>query len=375
MHEEPTTMSLATVKRFLALALAIGVVSGALGGALYVRYGAAQIPVTKQQVEVQESSAAINVVKQVSPSVVSITSTSTAQSFFGGDQTVEGAGTGIIITSGGLIMTNKHVVADTGASYTVFTSTGKQYAATVVARDPINDLAFVKINASGLKPVTLGDSSNLVVGQSVIAIGNALGQFQNTATTGIISGLGRPIVADDSGDGSDSESLQDLIQTDAAINPGNSGGPLVNLEGQVIGINTAVSGSGQNIGFAIPINEVKSQVSSVESQGKIVQPYIGVEYVPITADLASQDNLPVTQGAYISSNGTNPAIVSGSPADKAGLKSGDIITKVGSSSVDDSHSLTSLVGQHKVGDTIALTILRSGKSVVINVTLADAPSN
>lgn len=376
-EEETTAISLSRIKGFLAVSLAIGVVAGALGGALFVRYGASQIPVNRRQVVVQESSATVDVVKKVSPSVVSITSQSTAQSFFGGAQTVEGAGTGIIVTADGLIMTNKHVVADTGATYSVFTSDGKQYKAMVVARDPISDLAFVRIVAKGLKPAELGDSSNAVVGQAVVAIGNALGQFQNTATTGIISGLGRPIVAGDSGGlgAGSTESLQDLIQTDAAINPGNSGGPLVNLEGQVIGMNTAVSSNAQNIGFAIPINELKAQVANVESQGKIISPYLGVRYIPITKDLALQNNLPVSQGAYLSGDGTNPAVVVGSPADKAGLKSGDIITKVGGDGVTDSSSLTSLISKHKVGETVTLTIIRGTKTQTLGVTFGQAPSS
>ncbi len=368
---DEAVVTLGAIKRWLALALAIGVVSGALGGALFGRYGANQIPTDRRQVLIQESSATIAVIKQVSPSVVSITSQASIRSLFGGVQTQAGAGTGIIVTTDGLIMTNKHVVAAAGASYQVFTSDGKQYAASVVARDSINDLAFVRIKANGLKPAKLGDSSQLVVGQSVIAIGNALGQFQNTATTGIISGLGRPIVAGDGG--GSAESLQDLIQTDAAINPGNSGGPLVNLEGEVIGINTAVSGSGQNISFAIPVNEVKAQVSSVQSQGKIVRPYLGVAYVPITKDLATQNSLPTSAGAYLASSGDTSAIQPGSPAEKAGLKEGDIITKLDGDSITGSNSLTSLIGQHKVGDTIELTIIRDRKTMTVKATLAAAP--
>ena len=374
-HDDDTVkLTLARVKGLLALTLLVGAVAGALGGALFIRYGSDQIPVNRRQVVVQESSATTDVVKKVSPSVVSITSTSTAQSFFGGAQTVEGAGTGMIVSSDGLIMTNKHVVADTAASYSVFTSTGKQYSATVVARDPVNDLAFVRIQAKGLTPVQLGDSSSLVVGQAVVAIGNALGQFQNTATQGIISGLGRPIVAGDSS-GSSTENLQDLIQTDAAVNPGNSGGPLVNLEGQVIGMNTAVSSNAQNISFAIPINEIKSQVANVESQGKIITPYLGVRYVPLTKDVAAQNNLPTDQGAYITGDGANPAIVPGSPADKAGLKDGDIITKVASDAVTNNNSLTALISKHKVGETVTLTIIRSGKTLSLQVTFASAPSS
>lgn len=370
MAEPTPTPQFKLDTRILIVSLVIGLVAGVVGGGLFVRYEASHVPVDRRQVLVQESSATIDVVKQVSPSVVSITSESTAQSLFGGAQTVEGAGSGIIVTANGLIMTNKHVVSDASASYTVFTSDGKQYAGTVVARDPINDLAFVRIKASGLKPAKLGDSSKLVVGQSVIAIGNALGQFQNTATTGIISGLGRPIVA--GGDGS-SESLQDLIQTDAAINPGNSGGPLVNLEGEVIGINTAVSGNGQNISFAIPINEVKSQVSSVESQGKIIRPYLGVAYVPITNDIARRYSLSTNQGAYLVSSDNQSAIQSGSPAEKAGLKENDIIIKIGNDSITGSNSLTSLIGKHKVGDKVTLTVIRDNKTITVSATLATAP--
>lgn len=366
------TLTLATIKRLMLAMLLIGLVAGGLGGALFVRFGAAHIPVDKKQVLVQESSAVTDVVKKVSPSVVSITSTGTVSSFFGTSQ-VQGAGSGIIVTSDGLIMTNQHVVADTGAKYTVFTSDGKQYSATVVARNSLNDVAFVRISAKGLKPANLGDSSTLVVGQSVVAIGNALGQFQNTATQGIISGLGRPIVAGDSGSGSSSESLQDLIQTDAAINPGNSGGPLVNLEGQVIGMNTAIAGNAQNIGFAIPINEIKNLVSNVAKDGKLNQPYLGVRYMPITKDLATQQNLSVNQGAYVIGDETNPAVVPGGPADKAGLASGDIIVKVNSDNITDQVSLTALISKYKVGDTVNLTIIRGGKTQTIAATLQAAP--
>lgn len=372
MEAETTTPTLKSVRRMIVVAVVIAALAGAAGGALFVRYGASHIPVDRKQVLVQEGSATIDVIKKVSPSVVSITSQSTAASFFGGSQTVQGAGTGIIITSDGLIMTNKHVVDDTGASYKVFTNDGKDYDATVVARDPINDLAFVRISAKGLKPAQLGDSGNLEVGQSVIAIGNALGQFQNTATTGIISGLGRPIVA--GGEGS-SESLQDLIQTDAAINPGNSGGPLVDLEGKVIGMNTAVSGQGQNIGFAIPINEVKNQVDSVEKQGKIIRPYLGVAYVPITKDLAAQYNLPTNQGAYLAPGTATAAVQPNSPAAAAGLKDGDIITKIDDEAITGSNSLTSIIGKHNVGDTVSLQVIRDGKTMTIKAKLATAPSS
>lgn len=324
----------------------------------------------RQTLSVQESSAVVDVIKKASPSVVSITSKQNAPGFFFG-QELGGQGTGIIVSSDGLIMTNKHVVASQDATLSVITSDGKEYKdAKLVGRDPINDIAFIKINAKGLSPAELGDSSTAQVGQRVIAIGNALGQFKNSATVGIISGLGRSVQASDSSGGND-ESLQNLFQTDAAINPGNSGGPLVNLSGQVIGINTAVAGNGQGIGFAIPINEAKSILEGLRTNGRIVRPYLGVRYIPITPDFASNNNLPVTAGAYI--YGQNP-VLPGSPADKAGIKLDDIITKVNDKAIDDRHSLTALVGEYKVGEKVRLTLIRGGKTIKLDATLAEALS-
>jgi S1-C subfamily serine protease len=204
------------------------------------------------------------VYNNVSPSVVSITSTSTTYSFFGGPETEEGAGTGMIISASGYILTNKHVVPTGTQTVQVTTANGSQYTAQVIARDSTNDLAVIKINATGLTPVTLGNSSQIQVGESVLAIGNALGQFQNSLSSGIISGINRTITAgDNSGFNISSETLTGLLQTDAAINPGNSGGPLVGIAtGQVIGIDTAVSSDGEDIGFAIPINQAKSFIAS-----------------------------------------------------------------------------------------------------------------
>lgn len=368
------TLPYGLVRRLITIALVVGVAGGLIGSYAMIRYAPNLIPVDKRQVVLQESSAVIDVAKKVSPSVVSITETSSVPSFFGFGQVQQtGAGTGIIMSADGLILTNKHVASDANANYSVFTSDGKEYQnAKLVSQDPGNDVAFLKIDAHGLKPAELGDSSSLEVGQQVVAIGNALGQFQNTATQGIISGLGRPIVA---GGGGSAEALQDLIQTDAAINPGNSGGPLVNMTGQVIGLNTAVAGNAQNIGFSIPINDVKPAIDSVKSTGKVVRPYIGVRYVAITKEFASANNLSVNDGAYVSGDGTNPAVVPGGPADKAGLKPADIITKVAGTAIDASHSLQSLIGQHKVGDKVTLTVLRGGKEQSIDVTLEAAPSS
>ena len=370
------TVAWRALQRLVWLGAIFGLVAGAAGAWLVIRYGSQFIPAARRQILVQESSAVVDVVRQVSPSVVSITSVTSTQDMFGfGAAQQQGAGTGMIISSDGLILTNSHVVPEGSGSLSVFTNDGKEYKnAQVVARDTATDIAFVKIDASGLKPVTIGDSKGLVVGQPVVAIGNALGQFQNTATEGIISGLGRPIVAGDDGSQSGAESLQDLIQTDAAINPGNSGGPLVNIDGQVIGMNTAVAGDAQNIGFAIPMNEVTAEIASVKASGKIVKPYLGVRYLPLTPALATSDNLSVNQGAYVQGGNGQDAIVAGSPADKAGIKSGDIITKVAGTNVDQNNSLTALVGQHKVGDKVTLTIVRGGKTITVDVTLAAAPS-
>lgn len=336
-----------------------------------IRFFPGVIPVDKRQILVQERSAMVAVAERVAPSVVSITSESQADGLLRGQS---GAGTGIIISEDGLILTNKHVVPADATRFSVFTSDGKEYQdAKVVARDVLNDVAFVRINAKGLRAAELGDSSQVSVGQKVVAIGNALGQFQNTVTEGIISGLGRPIIAGDAA-GTRFESLENLLQTDAAINPGNSGGPLVNLEGQVIGINTAIAGDGQNLGFAIPINEAKAAIASVKERGRIVRPYLGVRYIAITRDIAQRNDLPVESGAWVAAEEA-AAVISGSPAAKAGFKSGDIITKVGSAKVDARNSLTALIGRHRVGDQVTLTVIRDRRTLKVKVTLEEAPQS
>ncbi len=380
MDEETTetqrTLPYHLVRRLITLALVFGIIGGFGGAFILIRYFSASIPVSKQSVVLQESSAAVDVAKQVSPSVVSITTTSQSSgfSFFGASQSEEGAGTGIVVAANGMIMTNNHVIS--GAStINVFTSDGHEYKnAKVLAADTTNDLAFIQIDASGLKPATLGDSSSVQVGTEVIAIGNALGQYQNTVTQGIISGVGRPVQASDES-GSSAESLQNLFQTDAAINPGNSGGPLVDVKGNVIGIDTAVASDAQGIGFAIPINEAKQELSQVQSSGNISRPYLGVRYVPITPAFATDNNLPVTNGAYVNGDSSDPAVVAGSPAANAGIQSGDIITKVGSQSINQTNTLSVLIGQHKVGDKVQLTYIRGGKTQTTTVTLSQAPSS
>jgi serine protease Do len=360
-----------------ALALIFGLIGGSLGSFVFIRYFASAIPTDKKQLLVQESSAIIDVANEVSPSVVSITSKTVTRGFFGNIQEAEGAGTGMIVTSDGLILTNRHVIDDPNATYTVITSDGKSFPGKVVSRDTTNDIAFMRITATGLKPVELADSGAVKVGQKVVAIGNALGQFQNTVTEGIISGVSRGVTAgaSDNPFGGGTEDLQNLLQTDAAINPGNSGGPLVNLDGQVVGINTAVAGQAQNIGFAIPINEAKPLIASVKSSGRIVRPYLGVRYVALDQRVATANGLKLTEGAWVqAADDANPGVQPNSPAAKAGLRDGDIIIKIGGDKIDSTHSLQSLIGKYKVGDKVKVTIYRDGKEQTLEATLEEAPA-
>ena len=368
--------SLSPSQKVVLFSLIAGLLGGVFGSYAFIKYFSSTTLADRKSIVVQENSAVIDVVKRVSPSVVSITSKTLTQGYFGNFQQQEGAGTGIIISADGLILTNKHVVPEGTTTVTVVMADGKQYTdAKVVARDPLNDVAFIRINASGLPVAKLGDSSKVVVGQQVVAIGNALGRFQNSVTSGIISGIGRPVLAGESGSSAASEELSGLFQTDAAINPGNSGGPLVNLDGQVIGVNTAVAGQGsQNIGFAIPINEVSPLLASVKSFGKIIRPYIGVRYVMLSTDIATSNNLKTTQGAWLLGSMSVPSIIAGGPADKAGLKDGDIVTKINGQSVDENHSPQSIIAGKKVGDTIVLTVVRDGKAMIVNVVLQEAPT-
>jgi serine protease Do len=330
------------------------------------------------QVVLSQSEAISKVATDVSPSVVSITvkSTSTSNSFFGEQQyESESAGTGIILSDDGLIVTNRHVVPASTTGLIIVLSDGTEYSdIDIVGRDEFNDIAFLQIkDAKDLKPAKLGDSSAAKVGDAVVAIGNALGRFENTVTSGIVSGLGRPIEAGSSA--SDTESLENLMQTDAAINPGNSGGPLVNINGEVIGINTAVAGNAQNIGFAIPINDVKPGITSVQKNGELVRPYLGVRYIMLDEAIAKELELPVTTGALVSADSGQRAVVSGSPADDAGLKENDIILKVNDTEINEDNSLISTIGQYQVGEKVTLTINRDGQEQKVEVTLEEVPKN
>jgi serine protease Do len=324
-----------------------------------------------KQVTLQENSATIDLVKKVGPSVVSINTSTTVQSYFGA-QEQQGAGTGVIVTSDGIILTNKHVVE--GASTVTVTNTeGEQYEGKILAIDSANDIAFVKVDATDLPAADLGDSDKVDVGQRAIAIGNALGEYSNTVTTGVISGKQRPVQASD-GQGR-TETLTNLFQTDAAINPGNSGGPLLNIDAQVIGINTAVASgnNAQNIGFAIPINQIKSALESVKTRGIIVRPYIGVRYVMLTESFAERNQLPVKEGALLRGDDQTLAVIVGSPAAKAGLREGDIITKVNNVDVTRDNPLQSVIVGFSPGNVVSITYWRDGREQKVDVKLEEAP--
>ena len=279
------------------------------------------------------------------------------------------AGTGFFVSAEGMILTNKHVVADAEAEYTVFMNDGSKKPAKVLARDPLQDLAVVKVEGAGYSFLRLGDSSGIKIGQAVIAIGNALGEFRNTVSVGVVSGLERSIVANGADAGP--EALQELIQTDAAINPGNSGGPLINLNGEVIGINTATARGAENISFTIPINKAKHDVASVKAHGKIIYPFLGVRYVSVTKELADKEKLGRDYGALVSSGGKEPAVTPASPAEKALIKEKDIILQVSGARVDAGHTLSSLIQQHEVGEEITLKVFRDGKEIDVKVKLEE----
>lgn len=306
-----------------------------------------------------------SVVDKVSPSVVSIITSTSSRN---GMSSQAAAGTGMIVTKDGYILTNKHVV-NGARTVSVITSDGKTYDdVQVVGTDPLNDIAFLKIaKANDLPAVTLGDSKTVRTGQTVIAIGNALGQYQNTVTSGIISGLGRPVIASDGA--SESESLSDLLQTDAAINSGNSGGPLLNAAGQVIGINTAVAQDAQSIGFSIPIGAAKGMLNNIIETGKLARAYVGVQYISITPEVKAEYDLPVAKGDYIKTE-RGSAVQKDSPADKAGLKDGDIIVKVNEQDVGPGKGVSTLIGEYRPGDKVTLTVLRDNQKITKEVTLA-----
>jgi serine protease Do len=372
----------------ILLAVIVVLVSSAIGGAVADRFFNLKIldSITNRTSQtstgsitekvVDEESVVIDVAQAVSPSVVTVSMQTPARRVlqfnpFGGgfSQSIQGGqpqdiGTGFIVSTDGIIVTNKHVVSDTSATYQVITNDDKTYDVKKISRDPSNDIAVLKIDASGLKPVTMGDSSNLKVGQTVIAIGTALGEFRNTVTTGVVSGLGRGIQAGDIYQGY-VEQLDDVIQTDAAINPGNSGGPLLNSAGQVIGINVAVASGAQNVGFAIPVSVVKNALDQYNKTGSFAaKAYLGVEYQMVPKQSAVLNNVP--EGAYVVS------VVTGSPADKAGLQADDIVTKMDGEALNENNTLANVIKNKKPGDTVSLEVYRNGSTITISATLGES---
>lgn len=291
----------------------------------------------------------------------------------GTEQKEIGGGSGFLVSADGMIVTNKHVVSDEDVEYTVFANGGKKYTAEIVARDPINDVAVIKIKGENLPFLDFADSEKLEVGQSVIAIGNALGEFRNTVSVGVISGLSRSVAAGD-GFGA-SEQLEGVIQTDAAINRGNSGGPLLNLSGKVIGVNVAMAAGSENIGFALPANLVKNVVDSIKEHGKIIRPFLGVRYLMITPAIKEKNKLSIDYGALIVRGESREelSVMPGSAADKAGLEENDIILEVDEVKIEGDNTLSSAVRKKEVGDMLKFKVLRRGEEKEIEVKLQEMP--
>jgi serine protease Do len=359
----------------VSLALVAGIISGALSAVAVVNLtpreqapqaATGEAATTVADVPIDESSAVLTAVERVMPATVKIQST--VGGVFGGQ---EGTGSGFIFHANGWILTNRHVVQDADA-VEVILNDGRAFPATVYGIDTLTDLAIIKIDETGLPAAELGSSAALEPGQLAIAIGNPLGTYDNTVTTGVVSGLGRQIRANDASQQS-AETLNNLIQTDAAINPGNSGGPLVNSAGQVIGVNTAVNADAQGIGFAIPIDIAKPIIEQALNGQELARPWIGVYYQLVTPALAEEQNLPADSGALIGS-ASGDAIFPGSPAEEAGLQAGDLIVAVDGTAVDEEHDLSTLILPHSPGDTITLRILRGNTTTNVDVTLGTLPA-
>ena len=286
-----------------------------------------------------------------------------------------GGGSGFIINSSGIILTNRHVMEDPRAEYIVVLPSGEKLKPEILAKDPLNDVAILKIGKSGLPAVELGDSAHLELGQEVVAIGNALGLFQNTVSTGVVSGLSREIKAQ-SDITQERTRLRGLIQTDAAINPGNSGGPLIDIEGKVIGINAAMIFGAENIGFALPINNAKKDLQDLKKYGRIRQPFLGVRYLPITEELKKEFNLPIDFGALVISEpdisrGIETAVVPGSPAARAGIREADIILEIGNKKITLEEPLEDTLQKFKIGQILFLKIFRHGRERTLKLILGE----
>ena len=394
-----------TFKKSIVLASLVGVLFGAVGGGLTTALILHFAPLMEAQnsgetVITFEGGSYGEVVEKASPAVVSVvalkdmseyynqTSFGPFQFFGETPQTQEpsepddseptlsevSSGTGFIVTADGLVVTNKHVVSDEEATYVVIFDDGTQLDAEVLARDTLNDIALLQITGEddrlgALPSLSFADSDQIQAGAPVLAIGNALGEYSNTTTSGIISATDRQIVA--SGAGFGSESLVNLIQTDAAINPGNSGGPLLNLAGEVVGMNTAIDTTASGIGFAIPANDIAVVLKSYQENGEIVRAFFGVRYVPVTPRLQAHFSLEVDHGAYVIGDpDAGPGVVADSPAAKAGIKEGDVQLSVGGEALTDSFSLQNAIASYSVGDVVQVEVWRDGELLTVEVTLA-----
>ena len=352
--------------------LVISLIIGVLVGVIFL-YKYIEIPQKQESEEdngrinitvTEEENVIINIVKDASPSVVSIAvSQVKLKSGEGLVDEVSNIGTGFIVDANGIVITNQHVVSDVSASYKVITSDGKEHEVIEILRDDGNDIALLKIDAKELDSLELGDSDNLVAGQTVIAIGTPLGEYAGSVTTGVISGLNRSVTASAGWFGSTTKTYENVIQTDAAVNSGNSGGPLINTEGKVIGINFATTSNADNISFALPINIVKQRLTEYRTYGKFIKPYIGISYQMISQYQAMfYEN--IVAGALVMS------VDPDGPAAKADIKRGDIITKVDGRDVEQSFSY--IVQSYKVGEEISLELWREGESKTVSVTLVEA---
>ncbi|MEK7103134.1 MAG: trypsin-like peptidase domain-containing protein [Patescibacteria group bacterium] len=411
IYKQPKVMTTKMVVLMVIISLGVGFFGGIAGGVVGLSQGmriaslfgvdlSKAETVTNEARIIQEDSQTIDVVKNASPSVVSILikkEISTTNSLFGrspfeqffpltpsvpmmppvqgetknGKKQTVGGGSGFIISADGMILTNHHVVSDTNADYVVVTNDGKEHPATVLASDSLNDIAIIKINETGLTPLELDDADTVQIGQTVIAIGNTLGEFRNTVTRGVISGMNRVVQA--SNDNGDVGTIYEAIQTDAAINPGNSGGPLLNLAGKVVGINTAVSREGQSIGFAIPVSVAKRDLESVKKHGKIVRPWLGIRYQMVDQEYVVKNNLPHDYGAVVVGNIAQKerGVVSGSPAEKAGIVEGDIILEVDGVTIDDHNALAHVLSRYEPNQEVTLKVFSQGNEKDVRVTLGE----
>jgi S1-C subfamily serine protease len=364
----------------IAIAIVAGILSGALSAVAMTNVlddgtGSVQRPASTaspdsqpvSDVRIDESSAVIEATRDVAPAVVTIDAT-------GGGLLgpATGTGSGVLFDAAGWILTNRHVVEDRTLQVTL--NDGRVFDGTVYGLDTLTDLAIVKIEGDDLPTAPVGTSSNLQPGQLAIAIGNPLG-YDNTVTTGIVSGLGRQILASDAAEASDREQLRNLIQTDAAINPGNSGGPLVNSAGQIIGINTAVSTTAQGLGFAIPIDVARPIMEQAVAGEPLMRPYMGVWYTPVNAALAETEDLPVDHGAYIAAASVQEPVIAGSPADAAGLQAGDVIVAINGEQLPTDADLSIALLPYAPGDTITMRVLRDNSVREIDLTLEVQPDS